>query len=41
MFRRLLMTINKTIDNELQMHDGSEDGEDDIDSEVIIEKLLH
>ena len=28
------------IDTELQMHDGSEDGEDDTDSEVIIEKLL-
>ena len=28
------------IDIELQTHDGSEDGEDDMDSEVIIEKLL-
>ena len=28
------------IDTELQTHDGSEDGEDDMDSEVIVEKLL-
>ena len=28
------------IDIELQTHDESEDGEDDMDSEVIIEKLL-
>ena len=29
-----------SIDTELKMHDGSEDGKDDMDAKVVIEKLI-